>query len=93
MTEPYKFKSSVTKRLLNVGQISINQLTRDEIKNILSNIKETARDEFAKNASVFVECRIKKELYWDVEKMALEAQNLRDDIYALMDGLIVKVKK
>ena len=79
--ENYKFKSELVRSVLPTGVTEISHVKREEVSAILNDVKNASKT--AGYIEMFVISRIKDDLGWTQESIAMRLSQIQKDISAL----------
>lgn len=88
----YKFRSEITKSILPLGVVSINQVSRCEVSAYLMKIKIATKNRFGIWGQMFFGHCVGEYLTWGEDTILVMMNELKSDIQQLTALLYVKKK-
>lgn len=89
MNLKYELQSDIIKDKLTPGQYNINQMTREEVQHILLNVTAWAKGASSNWVKMTVKNYLGDSYSWTEQTISKRLVELKEDIAALRDSLIV----
>jgi polysaccharide deacetylase 2 family uncharacterized protein YibQ len=89
MNLKYELQSDIIKDKITPGQYNINQMTREEVQHILLNVTAWAKAASSNWIKLTVKNYLGDSYSWTEQTISKRLEELKEDIAALRDSLIV----